>query len=84
MTKHKTILYNSNRLKIFGRRLKSTMKRINEIFSDCGVGGNINTAIVESVVLRKKTKTLEMKISSDKYIEIKELYMRIEHTISRF
>jgi DNA polymerase-3 subunit alpha (Gram-positive type) len=48
------------------------MKRINEIFSDYETRGNINTAIVEAVVLSKKTKTLEMKISSDKYIEIKE------------
>ncbi|KAJ53743.1 DNA polymerase-3 subunit alpha (Gram-positive type) [Clostridium tetanomorphum] len=49
------------------------MKRINEIFSDYEVGGSINTAIVESVVLSKKTKTVKMKISSDKYIEIREL-----------
>jgi hypothetical protein len=48
------------------------MKKINEIFSDYTSDGNINTAVVEAVVLRKKTKTLEMKISSDKYIEIKE------------
>ncbi|GKX68519.1 DNA polymerase III subunit alpha [Inconstantimicrobium mannanitabidum] len=48
------------------------MKRINEIFSDYEADGNINTAIVESVVLKKKSKRLEMKISSDKYIEIKE------------
>ncbi|KOF57811.1 DNA polymerase III subunit alpha [Clostridium sp. DMHC 10] len=48
------------------------MKRINEIFSDYEESGNINTAIVESVVLRKKSKRLEMEISSDKYIEIKE------------
>jgi DNA polymerase-3 subunit alpha (Gram-positive type) len=48
------------------------MKRLNEIFSDYKAGDNLNTAIVESVVLSKKTKTLEMKISSDKYIEIKE------------
>lgn len=49
------------------------MKRINEIFSDYKAVGNINTAFVEAVVLSKKTKTLELKISSDKYIEIKEL-----------
>ncbi len=49
------------------------MKKINEIFSDYEAGGNINTAVVESVVLIKKTKTLEMKISSDKYIEISEV-----------
>ncbi len=48
------------------------MRRINEIFSDYEVMGNINTAIVEGAVLIKKTKTLEMKICSDKYIEIKE------------
>jgi DNA polymerase-3 subunit alpha (Gram-positive type) len=49
------------------------MKRINEIFSDYEAGDNINTAIVEEVVLRKGTKTLEMRISSDKYIEAGEL-----------
>ncbi|WP_407310122.1 DNA polymerase III subunit alpha [Desulfosporosinus sp. SB140] len=49
------------------------MKRINEIFSDYEARGNISTAIVEAVVLNKSTKTLEMKISSDKYIEIREI-----------
>lgn len=48
------------------------MKKVNEIFSDYKVGGNINTATVEGVVLSKKTKTLEMKISSEKYIDVKE------------
>ena len=48
------------------------MKRINEIFSDYKAGGNINNATVDSVVLKKKSKRLEMKISSDKYIDIKE------------
>jgi DNA polymerase III subunit alpha, Gram-positive type len=72
MTKHKSILYNSKVLKILGRRLKSTMKRINEIFSDYKAAGNINTALVEAVVLCKKNKTLELKLSSDKYIEIRD------------
>ncbi|AZV57905.1 DNA polymerase III subunit alpha [Clostridium sp. AWRP] len=49
------------------------MKKINEIFSDYETEGNISAAIVESVALSKKTKTLEMKINSDKYIEIKEI-----------
>lgn len=49
------------------------MKRVNEIFSDYEAGVNINTAIVEAVVLTKSTKTLEMKISSDKYIETREI-----------
>jgi DNA polymerase III subunit alpha, Gram-positive type len=48
------------------------MKRINEVFSDYEARGNISTAIVEAVVLSKKTKTLEMKINSDKYIEVGE------------
>jgi DNA polymerase III subunit alpha, Gram-positive type len=62
----------SNILKILGRRLKSNMKRINEIFSDYKAGGNLTTAMVEGVVLSKKTKTLKIRISSDKYIEIRE------------
>ena len=49
------------------------MKQICEIFSDYEIEGNINTAIVQAVVLTKSTKTLEMKISSDQYIEIKEI-----------
>ncbi|AHF07095.1 DNA polymerase III subunit alpha [Desulfitobacterium metallireducens] len=49
------------------------MKRINEIFSDYDAGDNINTAIVKAVIVSEKSKTLEMKISSDKYIQIKEI-----------
>lgn len=49
------------------------MKRINEIFNDYEANGNINTAIVEGVVLKKNEKTLEMKIRTDKFIEIREI-----------
>lgn len=49
------------------------MKRINEIFSDYEEDGNINTAFIEGVILKKKTKTMEMKISSDKFIGIREI-----------
>lgn len=49
------------------------MKRINEIFSDYTAGDNINTAIVKAVVVREKSKTLEMQISADKFIEISEI-----------
>ncbi|HEY9063134.1 MAG TPA: DNA polymerase III subunit alpha [Pseudobacteroides sp.] len=49
------------------------MKRINEVFSDYKAEGNISTATVEAVVLKKKSKILEMKISSDKYIDVKEI-----------
>ncbi|NSB31284.1 DNA polymerase III subunit alpha [Clostridium saccharoperbutylacetonicum] len=49
------------------------MKRVNEAFSEYESRGNLNTAIIESVVLRKKTKILEMEISSDNYIELNEI-----------
>ena len=49
------------------------MKRIKEVFSDYDAGGNINFALVEGVILSKKTKSLEMKIKSDTYIEVNEL-----------
>ena len=49
------------------------MKRINEVFSDFNAGSNISTALVESAVLKKKSKTLELAISSDRYIEIQEI-----------
>jgi DNA polymerase-3 subunit alpha (Gram-positive type) len=49
------------------------MKRVNEAFSDYGSGGKINTAVIENVILRKKTKVLEMEISADDYIDIEEI-----------
>ena len=49
------------------------MKRINEVFSDFKAGKNISTAFVNSAVLKKKSKTLDLTISSDIYIEVKEI-----------
>ncbi|WP_019227176.1 DNA polymerase III subunit alpha [Sedimentibacter sp. B4] len=49
------------------------MKKIKEIFGDYEAVGNLSFALVEGVVLSKKTKSLELKIKSDKYIEVKEL-----------
>lgn len=49
------------------------MKKIKEIFGDYEAMGNLNHALVEGVVLSKKTKSLEMKIKSDIYIEVREL-----------
>ena len=49
------------------------MKRINEVFSDYEAGCNISNAIVDGVVLKKKSKILELKITSDKYIEFSEI-----------
>ena len=48
------------------------MKRVNEIFSDYEAAGNINTAIVESAVLNKRNRTIELKLSSDRYINVRE------------
>jgi DNA polymerase III subunit alpha, Gram-positive type len=73
MTNNKLILYNRIILIIFRGRPESGMKRINEVFSDFKAGDNISTAIVQGVVLIKNTKTLELEISSDKYIEITEI-----------
>ncbi len=47
------------------------MKKVSEIFSDYNTEGNLSTAIVESAVLKKKSKILEIKLSSDKYIDVK-------------
>jgi DNA polymerase-3 subunit alpha (Gram-positive type) len=49
------------------------MKRINEVFSDFNGGDNIKTAQVEGVLLCKKTKSLELKVISDKYIDMNEI-----------
>ena len=49
------------------------MKKINEVFSDYKSEGSINTAIVEKIKLKKKSKILEIEVSSDKYIEINEI-----------
>ncbi len=60
------------------------MKKINEIFSDYKLSGNINTAVVESVTLSKKSKILTMQISSDKYIEINEFTELKKFLLKRF
>ncbi len=49
------------------------MKRVQEIFRNFEAGVSLNTAIVKTVVLKEKSKTLEMKISSDNYIEVSDL-----------
>jgi len=64
--------------------LGSIMKRISEIFSDYKSEGNIGTAIVEAAVLKKKSKIMEIKISSDKYIDVKEIERFNEFVRKRF
>lgn len=53
--------------------MDSNLRKINEIFSDYQVEGNISTATVQAAVLKKKSKVLEIKLSSDKYINVKEI-----------
>lgn len=60
------------------------MKKIREVFSDYNTGNNINNAEVEGVVLSKKTKTLELKIKSDNYIDFKEIKSLNEFIKKRF
>jgi len=53
--------------------LETNPKRINEIFTDYKVEGNMSLATVQAAVLKKKSKVLEIKLSSDKYINVKEI-----------
>ena len=49
------------------------VKKINEIFSDYNASNNLGDAVVENVVIKKKSNILEMKLASDKYIERAEI-----------
>lgn len=49
------------------------MKKLGEVFNDYESGGTIRCAEIEKVTLRKKSKALELKITSNQYIEIKEI-----------
>lgn len=49
------------------------MKKVSEIFSDYKSGKNISNAVVEHVILKKKSKKVEIIISSDNYIEMDEI-----------
>ena len=49
------------------------MKRVSEVFCDFDEGITIRNAIVENAIIRKKSKTLELVISSDEYIEVNEI-----------
>ncbi len=60
------------------------MKKIKDVFSDYSAGDCLNNADVEGVVLSKKTKTLELKLKSDKYIDLKEIKDLNEFIKKRF
>lgn len=60
------------------------MKRISEVFSDYKSDGNINSAFISSVVLKKNIRTLEIKLNSGKYIDIKEIELFNDFIKNRF
>ena len=49
------------------------MKRIGEVFSDYDAGKDLSAAIVNHVTLKKRSKTLEIEIASERYIEIEQI-----------
>ena len=60
------------------------MKRIKDIFTELNSKSNLNEAFVEGVVVDKETKTLNMKITSNDYIEIKQIIILNKYVKKRF
>ena len=46
------------------------MKKLGEVFNDYESGGTIRCAEIEKVTLRKKSKALELKITSNQYLSL--------------
>ena len=63
---------------------KTKTKKIKEIFSDYQTKANILNAKIIALNLIKKKSTLEIVISSDEYIEIKELWYFEKYLGERF
>lgn len=59
-------------------------KLIGEVFSDYKTDSNIKDAIINSINLIKKANVLELNISSNEYIEIKELWYLEKFLKERF
>ena len=51
-----------------------TTKKISEVFSDYNTESNLKDAQILSMNLIKKVNVLDIKIKSQEYIEIKELW----------
>ena len=49
------------------------MKKVGEVFSDYKLKGSIASALVENVKVKKRSRIMEMEISSDDYIELQEI-----------
>ena len=61
-----------------------TAKRVEEVFSDYGKTSNIKNAKINEMNLIRKNNVLEIKIESDEYIEIKDLWFFEEFLRERF
>lgn len=60
------------------------MRKVGEVFSDYSEGNYIKSALVRNVVLKKRSKILELELSSDKYIEINEIESLNDFLKARF
>ena len=61
-----------------------TTKKVSEVFSDYKQESNITNATIQQMNLIKKVNVLEMKISSDEYIELKDLWFFEQFLRERF
>ena len=61
-----------------------TTKKIGEVFSDYKQESNIKKAQIQEMNLIKKTNVLEIKLNSEEYIEIKELWLFEQFLRERF
>ena len=61
-----------------------TTKKVSEVFSDYKQESNITNATIQQMNLIKKANVLEMKISSDEYLELKDLWFFEQFLRERF
>ena len=61
-----------------------TTKKVSEVFSDYKQESNITNATIQQMNLIKKVNVLEMKISSDEYLELKDLWFFEQFLRERF
>ena len=65
-------------------QIKTSTKKIKDIFSDYEINSNILDATVQGLNLIKKSNILELSIYSNKYIEIKDLWYFEKYLRERF
>ncbi len=65
-------------------QIKTSTKKIKDIFSDYETNSNILDATVQGLNLIKKSNILELSIYSNKYIEIKDLWYFEKYLRERF